>query len=100
MNEFFKIQVGKLAIKQQTCFDFTMATGQGDLEWSKYIPWVTTAVLGVYVIYQFVKKDKSCEWVNKSIQKDQPKVATPVDIEDLGEKTVFCRCWRTKNVCI
>jgi hypothetical protein len=77
-----------------------MATAQSDCEWSKYIPWVSTALLGVYVIYQFVKKDKCCDWVNKDVQKDQPKVATSVDIEDLGEKTAFCRCWRTKKVCI
>ena len=69
-------------------------------ELTKYIPWVSTALLGIYVIYQFVKKDKSCDWVNKNVQKDQAKIATLVDIEDLGEKTAYCRCWRTKNVCI
>ena len=77
-----------------------MATAQSDCQWTKYIPWVSTALLGAYVIYQFVKKDKCCDWVNKSIQKDQAKIATPVDIEDLGDQTAFCRCWRTKNVCI
>ena len=74
-----------------------MATAQSDCQWTQYIPWVSTALLGAYVIYQFVKRDKRCDWVNKNIQKDLAKIATPVDIEDLGDQTAFCRCWRTKN---
>ena len=37
--------------------------------------------------------------VNLTIKKDQAKVVDTVDIEDIGEKKVFCRCWRSKKVC-
>ena len=36
--------------------------------------------------------------VNASIKKDQAKVVDSLDIEDIGDKKVFCRCWRSKTV--
>lgn len=36
--------------------------------------------------------------VNPSIDKEKEKIAQSFDIEDLGKKTVFCRCWRSKKV--
>lgn len=36
--------------------------------------------------------------VNLKIQKETPKVVNMVDIEDLGEKVTYCRCWRSKKV--
>jgi CDGSH-type Zn-finger protein len=35
--------------------------------------------------------------VNASIKKDCPKVVDTVEIEDLGDKTAFCRCWKSKK---
>jgi len=35
--------------------------------------------------------------VNASIKKDQAKVVDSVDIEDVGDKKVFCRCWRSST---
>lgn len=35
--------------------------------------------------------------VNLSIRKSESKVADSVDIEDLGDKAVFCRCWRSEK---
>jgi len=35
--------------------------------------------------------------VNASIKKDQAKVVDSLDIEDIGDKKVFCRCWRSKT---
>ncbi|EDV27872.1 CDGSH iron-sulfur domain-containing protein 2-like protein [Trichoplax sp. H2] len=40
-------------------------------------------------------KDTNC--VNKCIDKTCKKVVHTVDIEDVGEKLVFCRCWRSKK---
>jgi len=37
--------------------------------------------------------------VNFDVKKDTPKVVDTVDIEEVGEKQVFCRCWRSKKVC-
>jgi hypothetical protein len=36
--------------------------------------------------------------VNLSLQKDCPKVVDTVDIEQIGDKKMFCRCWRSKKV--
>lgn len=35
--------------------------------------------------------------MNLSVKKDSPKVADIVDIEEIGDKKVFCRCWRSKK---
>ncbi|CAK8679034.1 unnamed protein product [Clavelina lepadiformis] len=34
---------------------------------------------------------------NHDIRKDVEKVYDIIDVEDLGEKTNFCRCWRSKK---
>lgn len=34
--------------------------------------------------------------VNLNVKKESPKVVDTVDIEELGNKKVFCRCWRSK----
>jgi len=35
--------------------------------------------------------------VNLNIKKDNPKVVDTCDIEEIGSKKVFCRCWRSKS---
>lgn len=35
--------------------------------------------------------------VNLTVSKEKDKVVDFVEIEDLGEKTCFCRCWRSKK---
>ncbi|XP_026472642.1 CDGSH iron-sulfur domain-containing protein 2 homolog [Ctenocephalides felis] len=35
--------------------------------------------------------------INKTINKDNPKVVDTIAIEDIAEKAVLCRCWKTKN---
>lgn len=37
---------------------------------------------------------------NNLIRLDEPKVVDAVDIEDIADKAAFCRCWRSKNVCL
>lgn len=34
--------------------------------------------------------------INHQIKKDEAKVVDTFEIEDLGNKTVLCRCWRSK----
>ncbi|XP_012685348.2 CDGSH iron-sulfur domain-containing protein 1 [Clupea harengus] len=56
-----------------------------------------TAV-GVLVYQTFFSKGKcSKPKVNLDLQKDNPKVVHAFDIEDLGDKAVYCRCWRSKK---
>jgi len=35
--------------------------------------------------------------INNSIKLDSPKVVDTVEIEDIGDKAVFCRCWKSKK---
>ncbi|XP_052773847.1 CDGSH iron-sulfur domain-containing protein 2 homolog B-like isoform X2 [Mya arenaria] len=63
------------------------------------LPVVGTLSLLAYVTYQAFKpkpapKDTK---VNLRIQKESSKVVNMVDIEELGDKVSYCRCWRSKK---
>ena len=45
-----------------------------------------------------LKNYQECHPCNMSVSKDLEKVVSFVDIEDIGDKAVFCRCWRSKKV--
>ena len=34
---------------------------------------------------------------NPGIKKEEGKVVNTIDIEDMGDKGVFCRCWKSKK---
>ncbi|KAL9846777.1 CDGSH iron-sulfur domain-containing protein 1 isoform 1-T3 [Geothlypis trichas] len=56
------------------------------------------AALGYLAYKTLLCKDKSSKaMVNPNIQKDNPKVVHAFDMEDLGDKAVYCRCWRSKK---
>ncbi|XP_053306140.1 CDGSH iron-sulfur domain-containing protein 1 [Spea bombifrons] len=67
--------------------------------------WAATAALAAgatalgYLAYKTLCcKDKCCKsMINIGIQKDNPKVVHAFDMEDLGDKAVYCRCWRSKK---
>ncbi|XP_028917226.1 CDGSH iron-sulfur domain-containing protein 1 [Ornithorhynchus anatinus] len=57
-----------------------------------------TAMIGYLAYKKFLCKDKHKKSVvNLHIQKDNPKVVHAFDMEDLGDKAVYCRCWRSKK---
>ncbi|KAK1166401.1 CDGSH iron-sulfur domain-containing protein 1-like [Acipenser oxyrinchus oxyrinchus] len=57
-----------------------------------------SAAIGYLAYKTFMSKEKCCKTrVNLEIQKDNPKVVHAFDIEDLGDKAVYCRCWRSKK---
>ncbi|XP_065152141.1 CDGSH iron-sulfur domain-containing protein 1 [Paramisgurnus dabryanus] len=59
---------------------------------------VGAAAVGVLIYKSFFSKDKCVKpKVNLDLQKDNPKVVHAFDIEDLGDKAVYCRCWRSKK---
>ncbi|XP_015606517.1 CDGSH iron-sulfur domain-containing protein 2 homolog [Cephus cinctus] len=35
--------------------------------------------------------------INSKIQKHSNKVVDTIDVEDITEKAVFCRCWKSEN---
>ncbi|XP_014678601.1 PREDICTED: CDGSH iron-sulfur domain-containing protein 2 homolog A-like [Priapulus caudatus] len=62
-----------------------------------YITYLSiTALLGPSQPTKQPQKDKN-EAVNLKIQKECPKVVNVVDLEELGDKTCYCRCWRSKK---
>ncbi|KAK9295517.1 hypothetical protein QLX08_010185 [Tetragonisca angustula] len=72
----------------------------GIRDWIALIP-PTALLAGIgYMSYQaFCPKARGppCGLVNLNLKKDVNKVVDTVDIEDITEKAVFCRCWRSKN---
>lgn len=67
-------------------------------DWAALIP-PTLVVGGIsYYSYITIQKSKENGRINPCIRKDNAKVVDFVDIEDISEKVVLCRCWRSKNV--
>lgn len=60
----------------------------------------TAALAGfTYVTYRaFCPHGRPAARVNPAILKTSNKVVDTIDVEDISEKAVFCRCWRSKNV--
>ncbi|TRY55867.1 hypothetical protein DNTS_029118 [Danionella cerebrum] len=56
------------------------------------------AALGILFYKTYFNKSKCAKSkVNLDLKKDNPKVVDAFDIEDLGDKAVYCRCWRSKK---
>ncbi|CAH3014115.1 unnamed protein product [Porites evermanni] len=71
-------------------------------EWVQLVPFVVTTSVVVYLVISAIlpskpSKKADADWVNKTEQKEKEKVADIIQIEDLGEKTAFCRCWKSKK---
>ncbi|XP_003226481.1 CDGSH iron-sulfur domain-containing protein 1 [Anolis carolinensis] len=75
------------------------ANGSVRVEWVVAVSVAAGAAAVGYLAYKkFFSKDKCCSgMVNLHIQKDNPKVVHAFDMEDLGDKAVYCRCWRSKK---
>jgi len=41
------------------------------------------------------KGDDCC--INKEIKKEEAKLVCSFNVDELGDKTVLCRCWRSKK---
>ena len=87
---------GIVPIAQSVCIAFVGS------DWLALLPFVGTLSFLVYVtVLAFKPKSKPEDTaINMKIQKESDKVVHVVDIEDLGKKTVYCRCWRSKKVCL
>jgi len=65
-------------------------------EWAALIPFGLACGGAAVAIYtKWCPLAKHC--VNLCHKKDCDKVVDSVDIEDLGDKAVFCRCWKSKK---
>ncbi|XP_076981398.1 CDGSH iron-sulfur domain-containing protein 1 [Tamandua tetradactyla] len=93
-------QLSSEAEANQTMPNFLLS----NIPWS-WVEWIAavtiaagTAAIG-YLAYKrfYVKDHRNKAMVNLHIQKDNPKVVHAFDMEDLGDKAVYCRCWRSKK---
>lgn len=63
------------------------------------LPWAVTAIAVAYGVYVTLKlREPAVGAINPGVKKDTPKVVDSFDIEDLGNQTVYCRCWRSAKV--
>ncbi|XP_065131328.1 CDGSH iron-sulfur domain-containing protein 1 isoform X2 [Paramisgurnus dabryanus] len=58
---------------------------------------VAAAVSTYLVTRYFSGQSGTKSRVNQTINKDSPKVVHSFDIEDIGNKVAYCRCWRSKK---
>jgi len=59
---------------------------------------LAVAVVGAgFVGYLVGRKSTSNQRTNKMHKLDSEKVVTMVDVEDIGDKTAYCRCWQSKK---
>ncbi|KAM7000037.1 CDGSH iron-sulfur domain-containing protein 1 [Tautogolabrus adspersus] len=62
------------------------------------VPVAVIAALGGFLVNHYLS-GRSCKkgLVNSSVSKDSPKVVHSFDMEDIGTKAVYCRCWKSKK---
>lgn len=64
------------------------------------VPVAVVAAAGGFFLGSYLN-GRSCKngQVNTCVCKDSPKVVHSYDMEDIGTKAVYCRCWKSKKVC-
>uniref|UniRef100_A0A3Q3W7Z1 Iron-binding zinc finger CDGSH type domain-containing protein n=1 Tax=Mola mola TaxID=94237 RepID=A0A3Q3W7Z1_MOLML len=62
------------------------------------VPVAVVAAAGGFLVSRYLNR-RSCQkgLVNTFISKDSPKVVHSFDMEDIGTKAVYCRCWKSKK---
>ncbi|XP_061899688.1 CDGSH iron-sulfur domain-containing protein 1-like [Entelurus aequoreus] len=62
------------------------------------VPVAVVAAVGGFLVSRYLS-GRSCKkgMVNTCINKDSPKVVHSFDMEDIGTKAVYCRCWKSKK---
>ncbi|KAM3719486.1 CDGSH iron-sulfur domain-containing protein [Dirofilaria immitis] len=55
---------------------------------------IGSALLGYYIGVRLSKKKAR---VNNKIKLSNDKVVETIDLEDIGEQKVFCRCWKSNS---
>lgn len=63
------------------------------------VPVAVLSAVGGFLVSQYLNR-RCCKkgMVNTCISKDSPKVVHSFDMEDIGSKAVYCRCWKSKKV--
>ena len=72
---------------------------------AQLLPWTIAVVSTSYALYLMYQNSQGgssgcCKKkapFNTKQKTDSPKVVDNFDIEDMDQKTVFCRCWQSKK---
>uniref|UniRef100_A0A4D5R9C6 CDGSH iron-sulfur domain-containing protein n=1 Tax=Scolopendra viridis TaxID=118503 RepID=A0A4D5R9C6_SCOVI len=65
-------------------------------QWLSLVPFLGTVSFLTWVTYtRFTRTYKGP--INPRINKENPKVVHAFEIEDLGDRVSFCRCWRSSQ---
>ncbi|XP_060599058.1 CDGSH iron-sulfur domain-containing protein 2 homolog B-like [Ruditapes philippinarum] len=67
-------------------------------DWLQVLPYVGLLGCVSYIAYSAYKRQGGNR-INKKVvsDKDKDKIVTMVDIEDVGDKTAYCRCWKSNK---
>ncbi|XP_027020957.1 CDGSH iron-sulfur domain-containing protein 1 isoform X1 [Tachysurus fulvidraco] len=62
------------------------------------VPVAVAVAVGTYLLTRYLSsRSDSKGKVNLEVDKDNTKVVHSFDVEDLGKKAIYCRCWRSKK---
>ena len=72
-------------------------------QWLQLLPFLIFVFIFFYLLVSpflgvLFKGKKPRPHVNKKIKKNEKKVVHTFDIEDIGDKKAFCRCWKSSEV--
>ncbi|XP_077389001.1 CDGSH iron-sulfur domain-containing protein 1 [Festucalex cinctus] len=81
----------------------THSPASSGMRWSKEhflvaVPVAVVAAVGGFLVSRYLS-GRTCKKgpVNLCVNKDSPKVVHSFDMEDIGTKAVYCRCWKSKK---
>ena len=72
-------------------------------QWLQLLPFFIFVFIFLYLLLSpflnpLFKGRKPRPHVNKKVKKGEKKVVNTFDIEDIGDKKAFCRCWKSSKV--
>lgn len=104
VNHYFKVQLPKYLKNLPLPSSFSGFANLSRSQWLQLIPFLIFIFMFIYLIVgpflnQLFKGKKPRPHINKKVKKEEKKVVDTFDIEDIGEKKAFCRCWKSSKVC-
>ena len=72
-------------------------------QWLQLMPFFIFVFIFLYLLLSpflspLFRGRKPRPHINKKIKKTEKKVVNTFDIEDIGDKKAFCRCWKSSEV--
>ena len=72
-------------------------------QWLQLLPFFIFVFIFLYLLFSpflkpLFKSKKPRPYINKRVKKEEKKVVSTFDIEDIGDQKAFCRCWKSSKV--